>query len=69
MAVDATDPASGPRLIFHPVLAPEPVKNRLRPILLTDRYGEETERLTGLGAKPDDDGGDEVPSWARGVSR
>jgi hypothetical protein len=69
MAVDATDPASGPRLIFHPVLAPEPVKNRLCPILLTDRYGEETERLTGLGAKPDDDGGDEVPSWARGVSR
>jgi predicted enzyme related to lactoylglutathione lyase len=52
MAVDATDPASGPRLIFHPVPEPETVKNRLRPILLTDHYDEETERLTGLGAKP-----------------
>jgi hypothetical protein len=52
MAVDATDPASGPRMIFHPVPKPETVKNVLRPILLTDHYGEETERLTGLGARP-----------------
>ena len=52
MAVDATDPASGPRLIFHPVPEPETVENRLRPILLTDHHDEETERLTGLGAKP-----------------
>ena len=52
MAVDATDPASGPRLIFHPVPEPETVKNKLRPILLTDHHGEETERLTGLGARP-----------------
>jgi predicted enzyme related to lactoylglutathione lyase len=52
MAVDATDPASGPRLIFHPVPEPETVTNRLRPILLTDHHDEETERLTGLGAKP-----------------
>lgn len=52
MAVDATDPASGPRLIFHPVPEPETAKNRLRPILLTDHHDEETERLTGLGAKP-----------------
>jgi hypothetical protein len=51
MAVDATDPASGPRLILHPVANPETVTNRLRPILLTDLYGEEIERLTGLGAK------------------
>lgn len=51
MAVDATDPAkSGPRLIFHPVSQPETVNN-LRPILLTDHYDEEIERLTGLGAK------------------
>ena len=51
MAVDATDPASGPRLILHPVPEPETVKNRLRPILLTDHHDEETERLTGLGAR------------------
>ena len=52
MAVDATDPASGPRLIFHPVPEPGTVTNRLRPILLTDHHDEETERLTGLGARP-----------------
>jgi len=51
MAVDATDPSSGPRLIFHEVTEPEPVKNRLRPILLTEHHDEETERLAGLGAK------------------
>jgi predicted enzyme related to lactoylglutathione lyase len=52
MAVDVTDPDSGPRLIFHPVPAPETVKNRTRPILVTDHYDEEIERLTGLGGKP-----------------
>ena len=52
MAVDATDPASGPRLLFHEVPEPETVKNRLRPVLVTDHYDEETERLTGLGARP-----------------
>ena len=52
MAVDATDPASGPRLIFHPVPEPETASNRLRPILLTDHHDEEAERLTGLGARP-----------------
>ncbi|HUN31077.1 MAG TPA: VOC family protein [Trebonia sp.] len=51
MAVDATDPDKGPRLIFHPVSDPEAVTNRLRPILLTDQHDEETERLAGLGAK------------------
>ena len=51
MAVDATDPASGPRLIFHQAPEPETVKNRLRPILLTEHHDAETERLTGLGAK------------------
>ena len=51
MAVDTTDPASGPRLIFHPVPAPGAARNRLRPILLTEHHDEETERLVGLGAK------------------
>jgi len=27
-------------------------KNRLRLVLVTDRYDEEIERLTGLGARP-----------------
>jgi len=52
MAVDVTDPDSGPRLIFHPVPEPWTAKNRLRPILLTGDHDKETERLTGLGAKP-----------------
>jgi predicted enzyme related to lactoylglutathione lyase len=51
MAIDA-DPASGPRMIFHPVSQPGAAKNRLRLILFTDHYDEETERLTGLGARP-----------------
>jgi Glyoxalase-like domain len=37
------DPPPGPE--------PETVKNRLRPILLTDHHDEQTERLTDLGAK------------------
>jgi hypothetical protein len=51
MAVDATDPASGPRLIFHEVTEPEAARNRLRPILLTEHHDEETDRLVALGAK------------------
>jgi predicted enzyme related to lactoylglutathione lyase len=51
MAVDATDPASGPRLVLHPAEdVPESIKNGLRPILLTDQHDEEITRLTGLGA-------------------
>jgi len=50
MAVDTTDPASGPRLVLHPVSEPETVTSRLRPILITNRHEEESERLTGLGA-------------------
>lgn len=52
MAVDATDPASGPRLILHPVPEPEMARNTLRPVLLTGHHDEETERLTSLGARP-----------------
>ena len=47
-AVDATDPASGPRMLLHN--APEPKGIHLA--LVTDHYDEEIERLTGLGAKP-----------------
>jgi Glyoxalase-like domain len=51
MAVDATDPGKGPRLIFHEVPEPGAVRNGPRPVLLTDHHDEETGRLTGLGAR------------------
>jgi hypothetical protein len=50
-AVEATDPASGPRLIFHPVARLEVAESPVRPILITDHYEAETERVAGLGAK------------------
>jgi hypothetical protein len=51
-AVDATDPASGPRMLLHNAPGPGAAKNSLRLVLVTDQYDEETERLTGLGARP-----------------
>jgi hypothetical protein len=50
--VEATDPASGPRLFFNKVPEPKTVKNRLHLDLLTEHYEEETARLAGLGARP-----------------
>ena len=47
-AVDATGPESGPRMLLRNV--PEPKGMHL--VLITDHYEEETERLTGLGARP-----------------
>jgi hypothetical protein len=47
-AVDATGPESGPRMLLHNV--PEP--KGIHPVLVTDHYDEEIERLTGLGARP-----------------
>ena len=47
-AVDATGPESGPRMLLHNV--PEP--KGIHPVLVTDHYNEEIERLTGLGARP-----------------
>jgi len=49
-AIDATDPASGPRLSFQKVPEPKTVKNRLHLDLRTDRFEAESDRLTGLGA-------------------
>jgi predicted enzyme related to lactoylglutathione lyase len=51
-AIDATDPASGPRLAFHKVPEPKTVKNRLHLDLITDQFTDETERLIALGATP-----------------
>ena len=49
-AIDATDPASGPRLSFQKVPEPKTAKNRLHLDLRTDRLETESDRLTGLGA-------------------
>jgi predicted enzyme related to lactoylglutathione lyase len=51
-AVDATDPASGPRMLLHNAPEPKTAKNSVHLVLLTDHYDEEIERLTGLGARP-----------------
>jgi hypothetical protein len=51
-AIDATDPASGPRLAFHKVPESKTVKNRLHLDLLTDQFEDESKRLIGLGAAP-----------------
>jgi hypothetical protein len=49
-AIDATDPASGPRLSFQKVPEAKTVKNRLHLDLRSDQYEAESERLAGLGA-------------------
>jgi hypothetical protein len=51
-AVDVTGPGSGPRMILHNPPEPRTAKNSIHPVLITDRYDEEIERLTSLGAKP-----------------
>jgi predicted enzyme related to lactoylglutathione lyase len=51
-AIEATDPASGPRLAFHKVPEPKTVKNRLHLDLVSDQFQDETDRLVSLGASP-----------------
>ena len=51
-AVDATGPDSGPRMILHHPPGPATAKNSVHPVLVTDHYDEEIERLTALGARP-----------------
>jgi hypothetical protein len=51
-AVDVTGPDSGPRMILHNPPGPGTAKNSIHLVLITDHYDEETERLTGLGARP-----------------
>jgi hypothetical protein len=50
-AVDATGLESGPRLILHNPPGPGTGKNSVHPVLVTDHYDEEIERLTALGAR------------------
>ena len=51
-AVDTAGPDSGPRLLLHNAPGPRAAKNSIHPVLITDHYQEEIERLTGLGARP-----------------
>src|SRR6201993_346784 len=51
-AVDVTGPESGPRMILHSPAEPGTARNSVHPVLITDHYAEEVERLTALGAKP-----------------
>ena len=51
-AVDVTEPESGPRMILHNPAGAGTAKTSIHPVLMTDRYDEEIERLTGLGARP-----------------
>ena len=51
-AVDVTGPESGPRMILHNPPEAQPAKNNVHPVLVTDHYDDEIERLTGLGARP-----------------
>jgi len=51
-AVDVTSPEAGPRMILHNPQGPGTAKTTIHPVLMTDRYDEEIERLTALGAKP-----------------
>jgi hypothetical protein len=49
-AIDAADPANGPKLTFQQDPDLKPVKNRLRLALRTERFEAESLRLVGLGA-------------------
>jgi predicted enzyme related to lactoylglutathione lyase len=51
-AVDVTSPEAGPRMILHNPPEPRVARNSVHPVLMTDHYDEEIERLTALGAKP-----------------
>ena len=51
-AVDVTGTESGPRLTLHNPAVPGTAKNSVHPVLLTDHYDAEIERLTALGARP-----------------
>jgi predicted enzyme related to lactoylglutathione lyase len=50
-AVDVAGPESGPRMILHNPPGPGTPKNSVHPVLVTDHYDEEIERLTALGAE------------------
>jgi hypothetical protein len=49
-AVEAVDPAAGPRMFFQKVPEVKQVKNRLHLDLVTDQHDQQAARLAGLGA-------------------
>lgn len=49
-AIDATEPAQGPRLAFHQVPEVKTVKNRLHLDLISGDFAAESDRLLSLGA-------------------
>src|ERR1700730_5510017 len=51
-AVDTTGPDSRPRMMLHSAPGPGTAKNSVHPVLVTAHHDEESERLTGLGARP-----------------
>jgi len=51
VTVGTTDPGGRPQMVFHPAPEAERVVGGFVPTLLTEHHDEETERLTGLGAK------------------
>ena len=65
-AIDATDPASGPRLAFHKVPEPKTVKNRLH-LDVAPELGEDhaaaVAALRAAGAVPADVGQGPQVSW------
>jgi hypothetical protein len=50
-AVDITTPESGPRMLLHNAPEPRATKDSIHPVLITDHYEEEIERLTGLAPR------------------
>ena len=50
-AIDATDPANGPKFTFHKVSELTAPENRVRLSLRTDQFEAESLRLVDLGAK------------------
>ena len=50
-AVDITTPESGPRMLLHNAPEPRAAKNSIHPVLITDHYEEEVERLAASSAR------------------
>ncbi|WP_194894215.1 VOC family protein [Catenulispora pinisilvae] len=51
MTVGTTDPGGRPQMVFHPAPEAERIVGGFVPTLVTEQHDEETERLTGVGAK------------------
>jgi hypothetical protein len=61
--VEASDPASGPRLAFHQVPEAKSGKNRFHPDLITSDSEGEVQRLISLGATKLSEHSGDGPRW------